>query len=105
MKYDLGFGNSVAVRKAFLETYKGNFIVFTQDTLEQFDYPAHLGDPELIKTTKEVIKRQTGQKYKHVILTNGATGAINIVLNAYKSIGFDCCITNHDSICRFATYR
>jgi aspartate/methionine/tyrosine aminotransferase len=93
MKYDLAFGHSVAVRKAFLDTYNGNIIVFTQDTLEKFDYPPYLGDPELIEMTKQVIKRQTGEEYKHIILTNGATGAINIVLSVYQMAGYKYCVT------------
>lgn len=88
VKYDLGFGNATAVRQAFLNTYHREMIVFTGQKLADFDYPAYDGDPELIEITKKVIKRQTGQNYKHVILTNGATGGVTIALRHYAQRGF-----------------
>lgn len=93
MTFDLGFGNSVCVREAFLNTYSGALIVTTHDTLSKFDYPPYTGNPELVKKTKNIIERQTGHRYKHVILTNGATGAINVALRAYSLMGYDTCVT------------
>ena len=94
MKLNLGFGNPVCVRKAFLDSYRGNLIVTTNDTLmNKFDYPEYNGDLELIEETRKIIKRQTGQEYKHTILTNGATGAINVVLSTYRMMGYDTCLT------------
>jgi aspartate/methionine/tyrosine aminotransferase len=95
MKLDLGFGNSVCVRKAFLETYHGNMIIFTRDRLSTFDYPAYGGDQELIEITKQVIKRQTGIEKKYVFLTNGATGAVTIGLRALKQRGAIYCHTRN----------
>ncbi len=92
--YDLGFGNAVAVRQAFLETYHGEMIVFGGSTLERFDYPEKEGDPELIEMTRKVIKRQTGLDYKHILLTNGATGGVVIALRACKQgHGWQFCCT------------
>lgn len=93
IKYDLGFGNAVAVRQAFLDVYHGNMIVFSGQKLAEFDYPAYDGDPELVEITRKVIKRQTGHDYKHIILTNGATGGVTIALRAYKQSGFQFCTT------------
>jgi aspartate/methionine/tyrosine aminotransferase len=93
MKYDLGFGNSVCVRQAFLETYHGNMVVFTHDGLAKFDYPDRHGDPELIEITKQVILRQTGAIKKHVFITNGATGAVVIALRAFQQRGAIFCNT------------
>lgn len=93
MKFDLGWGNSVAVRQAFLNTYHGNPLQFNKDELNLFDYPPHEGDHELIDITKQVIKRQTGQDYKHVFLTNGANGAVTIALRAYQQMGYELCFT------------
>lgn len=92
-KFDLGFGNSIAVRQAFLESANNDMIVTTDSKLSGFDYPPYLGDPEVIKITREVIKRYTGNEYRHIIMTNGATGAINIALNTYRMMGFSTCIT------------
>jgi aspartate/methionine/tyrosine aminotransferase len=93
MKYDLGFGNSVCVRQAFLETYHGNMIVFTERGLSKFDYPDRHGDPELVELTHQVIKRQMGITKKHVFITNGATGAVVIALRAFKQKGYEFCYT------------
>lgn len=90
---DLGFGNSICVRQAFLENYNYSFITFTPFHLNKFDYPNHLGDEEIIKYTKQVIKRQTGLDFKHVVLTNGATGGVVIALRAGKELGYHKCLT------------
>lgn len=93
MKYDLGFGNSVCVREAFIETYHGNMIIFSSEGLSRFDYPERFGDPELIEITRKVIKRQTGMDKKHIYITNGATGAVTIALRAMKQRGYNICYT------------
>lgn len=93
MKYDLGFGNSVCIRQAFLETYHGDMVVFTHHGLSKFDYPERHGDPELIEITRQVIKRQTGIEKKHIFLTNGATGAVTIALRAFAQRGKTICYT------------
>ncbi len=90
---DFGFGNSPCVRKAFLATYHGNMVVFTQNKLQTFDYPNRFGDEELIEITKKVIERQTGIKKKHVFITNGATGGVVIALRAFKQQGSEYCFT------------
>lgn len=92
---NLGWGNSICVRDAFLETYHGNMIVFTRDRLATFDYPDREGDTELVEYTKKVIKRQTNEEYKHVLLTNGATGGVTISLRAYGQRGKEFCRTRN----------
>lgn len=91
--YNLGFGNSVCVREAFLDNYLQNPVYFSKDELLKMDYPNHFGDPELVEITKKVIKRQTGNDFFYVFLTNGATGAIKVALDAYRKIGFKDCVT------------
>lgn len=95
MKMDLGFGNSICVREAFLETYPGHMVIFSSEGLSRFDYPDRYGDPELVVITKQIIKRQVGLEYKHVFITNGATGAIAITLRAYKQRGAMYCYTRN----------
>jgi aspartate/methionine/tyrosine aminotransferase len=92
-KFDLTWGESVCVRTAFLETLGGAPVIFGYDQFEQFGYPKHEGHPELIELTKKVIKRQTGRTYKHVLLTNGATGAATITLRTLKQRGHNTCFT------------
>jgi aspartate/methionine/tyrosine aminotransferase len=90
--FDLSFGNSVAVRKAFLDTVPSG-ITFTYGSMMRMDYPVHSGDPELVKITRQVIQRQIGKGYRHVFITNGATGADVIALRAYAQKGFKVCRT------------
>lgn len=93
MKFDMGFGNPVAVRHAFLNIYNQEPIVFNEAMLDRFNYPEHEGDKEIISLTRQVIRRQIGLDYKHILLTNGATGAVVIALRAYQQAGMKKCIT------------
>lgn len=95
MKLDLGWGNSIAVREAFLEAYNQSPLIFGRNALMGFDYPNHTGDPELVEITRSVIKRQMGLEYKHVFIVNGATGGCVISLRAYKMQNFDFCRTRN----------
>ena len=93
-KFDMAWGESVAVRKAFLETIPHKYVNFEYSSLENLGYPAHDGDPSLISLTQEVIKRQTGNDYKYILITNGATGGVTIALRSLaQSRAIQNCIT------------
>ncbi len=87
IKYNLGWGHSVCVRQAFLANCSINPVTFSHPVLSGFDYPEHDGDPELVHITREIMRRQFGKEYKHVLLTNGATGGVVITLRAYAQKG------------------
>lgn len=87
MKHDLSWGNSLAVRQALVDNQRDLYLVFDESMVYDLNYPAHSGNTDVIELTHQVIKRQTGQAYKHVFLTNGATGAVTIALRAYKHKG------------------
>jgi aspartate/methionine/tyrosine aminotransferase len=91
-KFDLAWGESVAVRHAFLSV-STNTVTFDPAALSQLNYPVYEGDPALVELTKKVIKRQTGYDYKHVLITNGATGGVTIALRTFKSMGKSTCYT------------
>lgn len=93
MKIDLGWGNSVAVREAFIKTYNKTPLLFGPDALSKFDYPEHHGDKGLISITADVIMRQFGLSYKHIFITSGATGGCVISLRAYAQMGYKYCMT------------
>lgn len=93
--FDLSFGNSVCVREAFVKASLGNPIQFGNEELLRFDYPSHEGDPKLVEITRSVIKRQIGTDYKHVFITNGATGGVTAALMTYKLRGVDYCHTRN----------
>lgn len=84
--FDLAWGESCAVRDAFLKT-KCNAVTFDKSDLQNMGYPAHEGDPRLIELTKKIIKRNTGNDYKYILITNGATGAATIALRRFAING------------------
>lgn len=93
-KYDLTWGESVCVREAFVNSLSGLPLLVTgKSELMGYGYPKHEGDPKLIGITKKVIKRQTGLDYNYVFLTNGAVGAITIMLRAYNTLGYNTVFT------------
>lgn len=86
---DLIWGESICVRQAFVDNVHANPTFFDNHTLMgDFGYPKHEGDPRLVSLTADVIKRQTSEVYKHIFLTNGATGAVVIAMRAFASLGF-----------------
>jgi aspartate/methionine/tyrosine aminotransferase len=92
--YNLGWGNSVAVRSAFLEhALTQGPIVFGLKELESMDYPPHEGDAALIEVTRRTIERQVGPTFNHIILTNGAAGGCTLALRAYKKKGYNTAFT------------
>jgi aspartate/methionine/tyrosine aminotransferase len=93
MKYDMGWGHAVAVRQAFLSTYNRSPVIIDDMDLSKFDYPEHEGDKNIIALTKQIIRRQLGLDYAHVLLTNGATGGVVIALRAYKKANRRVCVT------------
>lgn len=93
-KWDLTWGDSVAVRQAFLEHVSCLPITLGFKDLEELDYTPFNGDAKLIQETASIVKRQTGLEYKHIFLTNGATGGCTIALRAYQKLGASVMGTN-----------
>lgn len=86
MKIDLTWGESVAVRQAFTEQLKLKTLLLTNN-LNDLNYSPFEGDAELLAHTRQVIKRQSGKDYRHVLLTNGAAGGCVITMRAYYQQG------------------
>jgi aspartate/methionine/tyrosine aminotransferase len=78
---DLSWGDPLVVRQALAETL-GNHFIPPHTSLASLGYPVHLGPPKLIEQMKVLAKRQTGRTPKHLIVTCGATGAINAAIYA-----------------------
>lgn len=49
-----------------------------------FGYPPHEGESKLIQYTRSLIENLTGHRYKHILITNGATHALNAYIGAIK---------------------
>lgn len=87
-KADLGWGESVAVRKSFVEASGNFFIPFHNEDIINMGYTPHEGDPAMIEEIRKILERQTGINYAHVVLTHGATGALNVALGAFVQSEF-----------------
>jgi aspartate/methionine/tyrosine aminotransferase len=75
MKFDLGFGYPICVKEVLDLLYTPKVVM---SPVMDMDYPEYEGKPDLINH----IKKLTGKK--HIIITNGATQAINIALRVLK---------------------
>lgn len=93
-KLDLAWGHSICVRKAFVESIHPFLVYFNSYDVLKMDYTDHSGDLELIDMTRDIVERQVGIKYKHIFLTNGATGGLSIVLTSLKLLGNKEVVTN-----------
>lgn len=87
---DLSVGHATCVRQAFLNGREDIVFPLSDRTLS---YGPHEGNPQLIEITRQVIKRQVGYTYKHILLTNGATGGISLALRMYSQKGYNHIIT------------
>ena len=94
-KFPLGWGDSFCVRKSFIEASDNFYIPFNNQDIIEMGYTPHEGDPAMIEATRKIVERQTGINYNHIVLTHGATGALNVALTALKNSVFDneCVIT------------
>lgn len=90
--FNLGWGQSVAVREAFVRYCKTSTVI-TPQSLMKYDYPAHEGDKALISLTADVIMKTLGLSYKHIFITSGATGGCVIAMRAFRQMGYSQCFT------------
>ncbi len=89
----LQWGDPYIVRQALTETLGVCYPIFAPQ-YRDMAYPPHTGSPKLIELLKEQVKRQSGHKPKHLIVTCGATGAINAALYALKTQKTDWVVAN-----------
>lgn len=76
--WDFSWGEPFCVREALKHYYKKNF--YQKVDIESMGYSLDGGHSKLIELTRQFIKESTGIDYKYIIITTGATGAINTVL-------------------------
>lgn len=94
MKIELTWGESVALRNAFVNQVSDwQLPVLNREYLNGLNYTPFEGNLKLVDITRQVVKRQIGKEYKYLFLTNGATGGIEIVLKAYRKLGKISCAT------------
>jgi len=78
---NLGWGNPYFLLQILNGSILPKFMNFEASELS---YPPKDGLEELRNLTKQVIKETTGLDYDHIIITNGATSAINTILRYEK---------------------
>jgi aspartate/methionine/tyrosine aminotransferase len=86
----LGWGDPIVVRQALLETLDDFYNV----DIHSLGYPPHAGNPKLIEQLKDQAERNSGHRPKHLLVTCGATGAVNAALHALSKPRTDWVVTN-----------
>ncbi len=79
-KYDFSWGNPY-----FLLDILNSRISITTHSILDMAYGPYDGNPDLIKNTHDVIYQTTNQRYQHILITNGASGALNLILRRFKA--------------------
>lgn len=82
-EHNLSWGDPIIVRQALAETLGIKYPISATSFLDM-SYPPHVGNPKLIEQLKKQAERQSGHKPKFLIVTCGATGALNAALHALK---------------------
>ena len=87
--YDMSWGNPYFLLDILKYVRSHMFL----HSIDDMNYGPYDGNPRLIQQTHEVIAKTTGQKYNHIIITNGASGAINLILRRFKAKGGQAVLT------------
>lgn len=90
--FDLSWGEPYCVREAFKHYYNSSF--FKSINVDSMGYAPDPGEAKLIEYTRKFLEDSTGIKYKHILITNGTTSSINIVLRTLAKQGKDTCYTH-----------
>ena len=78
---DMAWGNPYFLLKILEDEYRVSLL---STNVGNMSYAPDAGFPELIQLTRDVIKTTIGSIYKFIIITNGATHAINTLLRVYR---------------------
>jgi aspartate/methionine/tyrosine aminotransferase len=90
-EYKFCWGEPYCIRDALKSFYKNKTSKIDTDLIS---YQVYEGNPELINKTRDFIKNTTGTEYKFIVITQGTTGAINIVLRSLqRKFKYDKCAT------------
>jgi aspartate/methionine/tyrosine aminotransferase len=93
---DMGWGNPYFLSELLNNEVKGyQYLDLDYHRLDTMNYAPMQGMDELIEKTHDIIHKIAGRDYRYVIITNGATSAINTVFRTWKyRHGSDCVFTN-----------
>lgn len=83
INWDLGWGNPYFLLDILKNTMSNKFL----HNIEDMNYGPYEGNSKIIEQTHQVIKETTGQEYNHILMTNGASGALNLILRRFRAKG------------------
>ena len=89
IRYDMAWGNPFFL----LEILNGHYYPQLHFDVTSLIYGPYEGTQELIDVSHKVIKETTGNVYKHLLITNGASSAVNMLLRFYKERGVEMVFT------------
>jgi aspartate/methionine/tyrosine aminotransferase len=86
-KLDFGFGNPYALNEVLTRAYQPSLSLSTNMT--NLPYAPDIGRDKLVEIAREHIKNLTDSRgsYDYIMITHGATSALNTVLRYIKKIG------------------
>jgi aspartate/methionine/tyrosine aminotransferase len=82
-KHDFSWGDTRGIREIMIK--RAPFLQTLTSPWELFGYPPHDGLPELRIEIEKLILDLTGKKYTHILITGGATHALNAYAIATKN--------------------
>ena len=86
IQYDWAWGNPYFLLDVLDSVYTAHTFSIGP-TVSDMIYGPYEGMPTLIQETHKVIKQVTDQQYNYILITNGASNAINTILRHFKSRG------------------
>jgi len=93
IKHDFAWGDTRGIRQIFKR--HTTFEVNMPQDLSKFGYPPHEGSAVLIEEIRKLVLDLTGHEYKHILITNGATHALNAYVSAKKSSDIKSLVTRN----------
>jgi aspartate/methionine/tyrosine aminotransferase len=81
-EFDFSWGEPFCVREALQHYYKRKLV--NPVNVQGLNYCLDDGLPDLVRLTRQFLKETTGIEYKYILITNGTTGALNVVLRSLK---------------------
>lgn len=86
--HDFGWGDTSGVRHVMSKFIRNNGILEADlyRDVSDMGYPPHDGDQELCESVRRIVFDLTGKIYSYVLITNGATHALNSYIYAKKSV-------------------
>ena len=81
-KLNLGWGDPYFLLEILNKMYRPSF--GSTLAIQNCTYAPDIGEDLLVNQVKEITKHLTGESYKHILITNGATQALNTIMRSWE---------------------